>query len=259
MKTPNRSIYRQKRRQYAFAFALLLAGIGWLATQPRWAFRLAAYAVPGALYAVDLPAGSVPVVALTIDDGPSPATADILSVLARYDARATFFNISGHLPGNEAAVSSAIAAGHELGNHFTADEPSIRLSPDDFEADLLAAEQAWQPFLKKSVNAPLRWLRPGMGFYNASMVRTAQKHGYQLALGNVFPYDTHVPSSRFASVFILNTVQPGDIIVLHDGGDRAPRTLATLNKILPALKARGYKVTTLSELTTLAEANDSPP
>ncbi len=256
MKTLKRLKRSQKRRRYALAFVLLLAGTSWLVTQPRWAFRIANYVMPGALYAIDLPDGATPVVALTIDDGPSIATADILLVLDRYDAKATFFNISGHLPGNEAIVSNAVAAGHELGNHFTADEPSIRLSPDDFEADLLAAEQTWQPYLPET--APLRWLRPGMGFYNTDMVQTAQKHGYQVVLGSVFPYDTHVLSSRFASAFILNTVQPGDIIVLHDGGDRGPRTVDTLNKILPVLKARGYEVTTLSELIKTAAIDSQP-
>jgi peptidoglycan-N-acetylglucosamine deacetylase len=97
--------------------------------------------------------------------------------------------------------------------YLTADEASIRLSPEAFEADLLAAAQVWQPYVSSS----LRWLRPGMGFYSASMVATAQRHGYRLALGSVFPYDTHVPFSGFAIAFILSTVQPGDIIVLHDG------------------------------------------
>jgi peptidoglycan-N-acetylglucosamine deacetylase len=242
-------------------FALLL-GLAYFLAQPRWLLNLAARFKPGAIYAVTLPANVPWVVALTIDDGPSAATADILAVLARYDAKATFFNISGHLPGHEAVVAEAIAAHHELGNHLTADEPSIRLSPEAFEADLLAAEQVWQSYVSPaSLGSSLRWLRPGMGFYSASMVATAQRHGYQLALGSVFPYDTHVPFSGFAIAFILSTIQPGDIIVLHDGESRGStrkgrgqRTVDTLKKILPALQARGYTVTTLTNLSRAAES-----
>ncbi len=245
----------RRRSLYILSFAALLLGISYLATQPRWAFKVAARLAPGALYAVTLPANDS-VVALTIDDGPSPATADILAVLNDYDAKATFFNISGHLPGHEAVVAEAIAAGHELGNHLTADEPSIRLTPDDFEADVLAADQVWSAYLKNT-DTSMRWLRPGMGWYSADMLATAQRHGYQLVLGSVFPYDTHLPSVRFASAFILSTVQPGDIIVLHDGGERGDslretrgdRTAATLKKVLPVLQARGYKITTVTELT----------
>ncbi len=230
-------------------FAGLLVGSSYLLTQPRWLLNLAARIKPGALYAVNLPADVQPAVALTIDDGPSAATADILAVLARYDARATFFNISGHLPGYEGVVAEAIAAHHELGNHLTTDEASIRLSPKAFEADLLAADQVWQPYVSSS----LRWLRPGMGWYSARMVQTAQRHGYRLALGSVFAYDTHVPFSGFAIAFILSTIQPGDIIVLHDGKERGQRTVNTLKKVLPVLQARGYSVTTLTNLIAAAK------
>lgn len=255
---------RFKKSFYGLLLILLVSLYGLL--QPRWLFTLAVYFKPGALYAVnlvDLPAApdTIPelktskLIALTIDDGPSPATAEILAVLDRYDAKATFFNISSHLPGHEAVVQQSVRAGHELGNHLTADEPSIRQPLAVFEADLLSAESALLPYLK-GVGTGLHWLRPGMGFYSADMVEIAQRHGYQLVLGSVFPYDTHLPSARFASAFILATVQPGDIIVLHDGEatgeSRGDRTLTTLKKILPVLKSRGYRVTTVTELVSLS-------
>jgi len=234
----------------AIASIFLLALLG----QPRWIFCLATQLMPGAVYAVDLPA-SQKTVALTIDDGPSIATADILTTLAKHSVTATFFNISSNLPGHEAIVQQAVSSGHELGNHLTADYPSIRLGPADFEASLLTADRALSPFLQTAHSATatklqpkLHWLRPGMGFYNQTMVKIAQRHDYRLVLGSVFPYDTHLPSSRFASAFILSTVQPGDIIVLHDGPERGKRTAQTLAKILPALQAKGYSVTTVTKL-----------
>ena len=248
-----------KRRFKKVFYGLLVLLVSlYLLSQPRWLLTLTAQIKPGALYAVNLPDGPATpqLIALTIDDGPSSATAEILAVLDRYDAKATFFNISSYLPGHEAVVQQAVRDGHELGNHLTADEPSIRLTPAAFEADLLSAESALLPYLK-AVGTGLHWLRPGMGFYSADMVKIAQRHGYQLVLGSVFPYDTHLPSARFASAFILATVQPGDIIVLHDGDEgigesRGDRTLTTLKKILPVLTARGYRVTTVTELVSLS-------
>ncbi|MEO1635138.1 MAG: chitin deacetylase family protein [Cyanobacteria bacterium J06631_9] len=241
------------------AIALILLLIVHFLSQPRWLFSLATKIRPGAIYAVSLPAVSsseyedaIPekVVALTIDDGPSPATADILAVIDRHGAKATFFNISSNLAGREDVVRQVVASGHELGNHLTADEPSIRMSSEVFEADLKTAEAALLPFLSAGSlqRSSLKWLRPGMGFYNAEMVATAERHGYQVVLGSNFPYDTHIPSSQFASTFILSTVEPGDIIVLHDGEGRGDRTIETLEKILPALKEKGYTVTTVSGL-----------
>ena len=129
---------------------------------------------------------------------------------------------------------------------MTADEPSIRMSAQQFEDDLHKARAALLPFLPEGER--LEWLRPGMGFYDDEMVTTAEQYGYQLVLGSNFPYDTHVPSSWFASTFILNTIKPGDIIVLHDGEERGARTVETLARVLPVLQERGYEVVTVSAL-----------
>jgi len=246
---------KQKRKRTLLGIIGVVSAllfIGGLLTQPRWIFHLATYFFPGAIYSVEVEEESAPqkVVALTIDDGPSPETANILAVLEAHNAKATFFNISGNVHTREAIVQRTVTAGHELGNHLTTDSPSIKLSPEDFETNLLTAEQALLPFIQSShPQAKLHWLRPGMGFYNAKMVETAQRHGYQLVLGSTFPYDTHIHSARFASAFILRTIQPGDIIVLHDGEERGQRTVKTLKVILPVLQAKGYKITTVSGLT----------
>ena len=243
---------KKKRKLRRYLWLLPVVGLGVLLLQPRWLFAIATQLKPGALYAVDLPKNASKIVALTIDDGPSEDTLAILEVLAQYDAKATFFSISDNVPGHEAAIAQTIQSGHELGNHLTADEPSIRLSKAEFEADLDRAESVLAPYTPQN---ELTWLRPGVGFYSTEMVKTANRRGYQLALGSVFPYDTHVPSVSFASTFILHTIQPGDIIVLHDGKNgRSRRTIATLEQVLPALAARGYRVTTLSKLTEQAES-----
>jgi peptidoglycan/xylan/chitin deacetylase (PgdA/CDA1 family) len=67
----------------------------------------------------------------------------------------------------------------------------------------------------------------------------------------VYPLDPHVPSSAFASAYVLSNVHPGAVVVLHDRGARGRRTAETLRRVLPALRHRGYRVTTLSELAAL--------
>ncbi|MEO0757896.1 MAG: chitin deacetylase family protein [Cyanobacteria bacterium J06648_16] len=216
---------------------------------PRWGLQLAGWIAPGAVYFADTDAK---VVALTIDDGPHAQTTEaILKTLAQYDVQATFFLLSDHLSSEASTVFRLVADGHELGNHLTADEPSIRLPPDDFERKLISADA------RLSAYGPVQWFRPGMGLYNSRMVKAAQRRGYQLALGSVFPYDTHIPLSWFAVWFVLANVQPGDIIVLHDGPERGQRTAVALAQILPRLKARGYRVVTLSELFTISRSNHS--
>ena len=234
---------RRIRWLLAIAFVLgMIAGVA-LWTAPRWLIPRIAASLPGCLYAVRT---SERVVALTFDDGPDSAHTDgILAVLKANDAHGTFFMISSHVTGNEALVTKLVAQGHEIGNHLTRDESSIRLSASAFDAATREAGAILNRF------GSVRWLRPGGGRYDTTMLNTMRRAGYQCALGSVYPYDAHLPSAAFASAYILANVRPGAIIVLHERGARGARTIATLKRVLPVLKSRGYRMVTLSELARL--------
>jgi peptidoglycan-N-acetylglucosamine deacetylase len=209
---------------------------------PRSLLDRVAARYPGCLYYV---ATDEPIVALTLDDGPDRTTTHlILDELRHHGARATFFLITERLDGNEQVVRRLRAEGHELGNHFTRDRPSIGLGAEDFARDLAAAHGALAAY------GPVRWARPGSGWYSRTMVAAMERAGYRCALGSVYPYDAAIPSTGFASRYILRNVRPGGIVVLHDGGERGLRTARVLRAVLPALRQRGYRVVTLSELVS---------
>lgn len=205
-----------------------------------WLVDRVANLFPGCLYQVPT---RVRLVALTVDDGPDAGTTPaILAELRRHDARATFFLIAGRVAGQEPLVGQIVAEGHELGNHFTRDRPSIRLSADEFERDLQEAHRMLARF------GSVHWARPGSGWYSRAMVATMQREGYRCALGSVYPYDAAIPSSGFATWYILRNVRPGAILILHDCGARGRRTVRVLQTVLPTLQQRGYGVVSLSEL-----------
>jgi peptidoglycan/xylan/chitin deacetylase (PgdA/CDA1 family) len=83
------------------------------------------------------------------------------------------------------------------------------------------------------------------------MIAALTARGYRCALGSVYPYDATIPSFEFSIRHILRYIRPGAILVLHDGGARGRRTARVLRSILPALKRRGFRVVTLSELTAM--------
>lgn len=184
-------------------------------------------------------------IALTFDDGPdSITTLGIMETLSKYDSKATFFLITNHVGENEDIVTRIVKEGHEIGNHMTSDEPSYKLPDSEFikkfnEADSILSEYA-----------EVRWFRPGSGLFTNSMINIMDAHekDYLYVLGSVYPLDPIIHSSSFASFYITQNVRPGSIIILHDRGARGKRTIKTLNNILPKLKARGYKMVTLSEL-----------
>lgn len=211
----------------------------WL--KPEWLIAHLRKQSPDVLYSVDT---EKKIVALTIDDGPDACGSPrILDVLKKHDAHATFFIISEHIVGNEEYIERMVAEGHELGNHLTVDQPSIALSDEEFESELLEADMALTQYVDD-----IRWVRPGSGWYNEQMLNTIKKHDYQCALGNVYPYDPQISIYWFSAYYVLGNIKPGSVIVLHDYNRRGGRTTQALEIILPKLEERGYSVVTLSEL-----------
>ncbi len=183
------------------------------------------------------------IVALTIDDSPHPTlTPRILDVLAEHDAHATFIIIGERVPGNEGIVRRMVAEGHELGNHMMSDAASARLPPAEFERQLLQTHEMLAPY------GPVRWFRPGHGWFHRRMLDQIRCHGYRCAMASAFAFEFHIPSARYAARHILLNARPGAVIVLHDGAADRERTVAVLCRLLPALRRRGYRVVTLSEL-----------
>jgi peptidoglycan/xylan/chitin deacetylase (PgdA/CDA1 family) len=212
--------------------------------QPEWILMRLERRSPNVVYSIDT---QEKILALTIDDGPSASTSEILDVLQEYEVHATFFLISSHIPGNETLVQRIVAEGHELGNHHTLDKPSIRYSAAEFENELIKAHEILSQF------STVRWFRPGSGWYNTTMLSPLEEHNYRAALASVYPFDVIIPSTQFASRFILWRTRPGAIILLHDNDNRGVRAAETLRIVLPELISRGYQFGTLSEVVELEE------
>ena len=224
---------------------LALLAIGCLVATcgPRVVSRVAPVVHPGCLYDVRVGARGRALVALTIDDSPDPVgTPAILDTLRAYGGRATFFVITNQIPEAGPVMERIRREGHEIGNHFTSDRPTILLDSITFEADLARADSVLRPF------GPVRWARPGSGWYTARMVRSMKRAGYRCALGTVYPMDGSLGWPWFSTRFVLAHARPGSVIVLHDRGERARRTAQVLGSVLREFRARGYEVVTLSEL-----------
>lgn len=215
--------------------------------------------------AVFYKATSKKVVALTIDDVPTPDEADDASTQLLLDAiathnqnletvsnhvRATFFIISSHLSDKTTILDRIVEQGHEIGNHGTADETTALLRPEVFAAQLASADQR----IRKQYHQILRWYRPGRGIYNKSMLKCLQQmpnYVPRFALASMLPVDTFKPTDEavFTAWYVTQHIFPGAILVLHGGSAaRSQQTAKALLLILAELKQRDYQVVTLSEL-----------
>ena len=210
------------------------------ACTPRPLVKQIARSHPGCLYEL---APREKLVALTIDDGPDAVTTPrLLRLLHEHNAHATFFLISDRVTGNDSLVAAILRQGHEIGNHFSRNEASIRLSPAAFEKSFLRADSVLRQF------GPVRWVRPGSGLYNARMLRVFDWHEYRCALGSVYPFDPQLPFAGYGASVVLRDVRPGAVIILHDGGYKGRNTERVLRRVLPELIRRGYQIVTLSAL-----------
>lgn len=215
-----------------------------LAALPDLAVKWGRHTAPEVVFSAQV---SQPVVALTIDDGPSAATDQILDVLREHDARATFFLIGTHVLADIDQTERIMEQGHEAGHHMMEDRPSRKLSSREFEGRFKDMDGILSDL------GGSRVFRPGSGWYDDEMVEYARGSGYRTVLGSVYPFDAQLPWPSLLSWYVLETVEPGAIVVLHDGPERGLRTARVLRVVLPELQRRGYRVVPVSELLALEE------
>ena len=90
--------------------------------------------------------------------------------------------------------------------------------------------------------------RPPYGAYDANVLGTARSLGLATVLWNVDPTDWARPPTQTIVSRVLEQVQPGSIIISHDGGGPRGNTLAAYPRIIAALRRRGLRIVTIPEL-----------
>lgn len=190
-------------------------------------------------------------VALTIDDAPSEYTQEIRQTLKAYNATATFFVIGSQVAGREDVLQDLIRDGHELGNHAMHDEPSRSLKDAELTTQIETVQtKLAAAYAAVDIKQPRsRFFRPGSGFFSDRMRALMVEMGYRLVLGSIYPHDPQIHFWRVNARHILSMARPGGIIICHD---RRSWIVPMLQKVLPELQRRGYRVVTMSQL--LAEA-----
>ncbi len=178
-------------------------------------------------------------VALTYDDGPSNSvTNDILDLLEKYDAKATFFVVGNRIPSSYQPMQRAVKMGCEIGNHTYShiDLPSYYYDEIRYEIDTTNS------LVKKYTGVTPKFVRAPGG--------STDSYSRQ-AVNMPFIYwsvDTRDWESRDAYSIISivkNNTEDGDIILMHDIYDSTAEASET---VIPWLINQGYQLVTVSEL-----------
>jgi peptidoglycan-N-acetylglucosamine deacetylase len=171
---------------------------------------------------------------LTFDDGPhSRHTPQILEVLAEYNAKATFFVVGRHAQGQGDLLKNIYEAGHAIGNHSWNHSKLGSADWDTFEKEVGATAQLLGGYGS-------RCLRPPYGDVGPKLFANAAEAGYTLVYWSVDPLDWLNQNPETIASRVLTRVQPGAIVLLHDGGNSRAGTIEALKTILATLSAEGY-------------------
>lgn len=178
-------------------------------------------------------------VALTFDDGPhSKNTDDILNILSKYNAYATFFMLGSNAEKYPDVVKRVFDAGNEIGIHTWSHKELTKLSSDEIkkEVDNTASK------IEKITGKRPTLVRPPYGSINENVKNTIDN---PLILWNVDSLDWKSRDKEKIVPLVLNDVQDGDIILLHDIHST---TVPAVEEILKYLVENDYQVITVSQM-----------
>lgn len=235
-----RTRWRHARRVLLLASAVAgLAGFV-LFWQPLLAYDALARLFPRFLWRVPTKA---PLVALTFDDGPAPDhTPRVLEILARYDARATFFLVGNRVEQHPETVARIRAAGHEVGNHSYTLRSALRQTDDEFARDLKRTGDLL------ALDGPFKPFRPPGGRIRGGQLDGVLREGYTPVLGSAYPFDGQHPPAAYIRWLISKNLAPGTIVILHDGIADPSRSIAALPAVLEAGRRKGLRFVSVGTL-----------
>jgi poly-beta-1,6 N-acetyl-D-glucosamine synthase len=200
-------------------------------------------------------------IALTFDDGPDPRwTPAIADALKRLGAPGTFFVVGEHVVEDPGVVADLERDGFEIGNH-TFSHADLSTAGNLREMQVSLTESA----VSGAAGVRPRFLRPP---YSATpnAVDPQQERafaqiagrGYVIALANFDSEDWRRPG---VDEIVRDATPPGDrggVVLMHDGGGNRSQTVEALERLVPELRARGFRFVGLSNLLGASRAETEP-
>ncbi|PSR32935.1 MAG: polysaccharide deacetylase family protein [Sulfobacillus benefaciens] len=186
------------------------------------------------------------IVALTFDDGPSPQfTPKILSLLTQYHAKGTFFVLGSEAEKYPNLVKAIYQQGSLVANHGWGHLNLRRVGAARMWQD---ADKTGQ-LLRSLGISPAPYYRPPYGMTSQALLQLFEGHGYEVVLWSVDTRDWATPGVGSITEKIQRLIQPGAIILMHDGGGNRSQTVAALKWLLTKYTALGWHFVTLAQLT----------
>jgi len=201
-------------------------------------------------------------IALSFDDGPDPRwTPRVIAVLRREHVPATFFVVGAQAVRHPGVVRTLHRDGFELGNHTFTHVDLAAVPAWERELQISSTESA----LAGLVGVRPRLVRPPYSSTPAAVTpREAgayaeiARRGYLVALSDLDGRDWARPGTEEILRAITPKGNTGGIVLLHDAGGDRSETVAALTRLIPRLRARGFRFVRASELARIPDGAAEP-
>lgn len=187
-------------------------------------------------------------IALTFDMGLGrDHSIEIFNILEDYNVKGTFFMTGVWAERNRDVGKLIVSCGHEIGNHGYTHRDYRALSKEEIALDIKRAEES----IKNNVGIdPKPYFRAPYGSFNEILLEVLEEGGYSYNF--TWSIDTRDYDERSTEDTIYNKVikhaEYGDVVLFHL---EKFKTVNALERIIIALKKKGFEIVTLKELFDL--------
>jgi polysaccharide deacetylase family sporulation protein PdaB len=191
------------------------------------------------VYSVDR---SEPWVSLTFDAAwGNEDTQELIDILARYNAKATFFVVGDWVRRFPESVKALHDAGHEVMSHSDKHKHMNAMSAEQIRADLDTCNRA----IAAITGVTPHLFRPPYGEYDNELILTARGMGIEVIQWDVDSHDWMKRSAAQIRERVVSKVRSGSIVLFHNAALNTP---AALPGILEDLSGKGFEFVTVSQM-----------
>ena len=182
-----------------------------------------------------------PMIAFTFDDGPSNDTMRLLDALEEHDSHATFFVLGYRISKFPKTLQRAVELDMEIASHTWNHRNMRSLNETEIRNTLTRTNNAIEQITGTNPNI----YRPPFGMTNPKVRNISEDLGLSIVNWSLDGMDWRYKDANRVFNIVMNRVKENDIILLHD---IHPTTVDAMEKLIPALIERGFKLVTVSEL-----------
>lgn len=191
-------------------------------------------------------------IAFSFDDGPNcKNTIEILKVLKKHHAKATFFLIGNRIEGHVLNSNTYKKYGCEIGLHTFEHESLISKNDDHIRTTLLDCKNTINIYFKTDSTL----MRPPYGHINDKVCDILKELGLPAILWSVDSQDWKLEDKKEIVDCILKEADDGDIVIMHD---KNVKTVEALDMVLTILEKQNYSFVTISELFKIKNISIKP-